>query len=147
MISARPPNAASGSPPPTIFPRIVRSGRTPKRSWAPPRATRKPVITSSNTSSAPEASQSARSASRKPGCGRDAAHVPGDRLDEDRGEVLAAALDGGGGEVDVVVVDDDRVADDGLGHAGRGRDPERRQARAGLGEERVARGRGSRPRT
>ena len=42
---------------------------TPKRSCAPPRATRKPVITSSKTSSAPEASQSARSASRKPGSG------------------------------------------------------------------------------
>ena len=69
MISARPPNAASGSPPPAILPRIVRSGVTPKRSCAPPRATRKPVITSSKTSSAPAASQSIRSASRKPGAG------------------------------------------------------------------------------
>ena len=67
--SARPPNAASGSPPPTILPRMVRSGRTPKRSCAPPRATRKPVITSSKTSSAPLASQSRRSASRNPGSG------------------------------------------------------------------------------
>ena len=31
---------------------IVRSGRTPNSSWAPPRATRKPVMTSSKTSSA-----------------------------------------------------------------------------------------------
>ena len=69
MISARPPNAARGSPPPTILPRMVRSGRIPKRSWAPPRATRNPVITSSKTSSAPEASQSLRSASKKPGSG------------------------------------------------------------------------------
>ena len=29
ITSARPPNAASGRPPPTIFPRIVRSGVTP----------------------------------------------------------------------------------------------------------------------
>ena len=69
MISARPPNAASGSPPPTIFPRMVRSGVTPKSSCAPPRATRKPVMTSSNTRSAPDASQRRRSASRKPGSG------------------------------------------------------------------------------
>ena len=47
------------------------SGRAGRRSssCAPPRATRKPVITSSKTSSAPDASQSARSASRKPGSG------------------------------------------------------------------------------
>ena len=35
------------------LPRIVRSGVTPSRSCAPPRATRKPEITSSKTSSAP----------------------------------------------------------------------------------------------
>ena len=48
---------------------MVRSGRTPNSSCAPPRATRKPVITSSKTSSAPDASQRLRSASRKPGAG------------------------------------------------------------------------------
>ena len=47
----------------------VRSGRTPKRSCAPPRATRKPVITSSKMSSAPRCVAQRRSASRKPGSG------------------------------------------------------------------------------
>src|SRR6266545_548054 len=36
---------------------------------APPRATRKPVITSSNTNNAPDASQSSRSTRRNPGTG------------------------------------------------------------------------------
>ena len=48
----------------------VRSGVTPYRSCARRRATRNPVITSSKTSSAPCASQSARSPSRKPGLRR-----------------------------------------------------------------------------
>ena len=41
----------------------------PKRSCAPPRATRKPVITSSQMKSAPARRVSSRSASRKPGRG------------------------------------------------------------------------------
>src|SRR5215211_3357447 len=69
MTSARPPNAASGRPPPAILPKIVRSGITPYRSWAPPRAIRKPVITSSKTSNAPDASLSCRRPSRNPGAG------------------------------------------------------------------------------
>ena len=69
MTSPRPPTAPIGSPPPTIFPSTVRSALISNRSCAPPRAIRKPVITSSKTSSAPEASQRSRSASRKPGAG------------------------------------------------------------------------------
>ena len=53
ISAAGPPTAASGSPPPTTLPKIERSGVMPKRSCAPPTPTRKPVITSSNTSSAP----------------------------------------------------------------------------------------------
>src|ERR1019366_8441067 len=52
-----------------ILPRIVRSGATPNCSWAPPRATRKPEITSSKMSSAPVASARSRSSARKPGSG------------------------------------------------------------------------------
>ena len=137
MTSARPPNAASGRPPPTILPRIVRSGRTPNRSCAPPRATRKPVITSSKTSSAPDASHSCRSASRIAVDRRDDAHVPRDRLDDDRGEAFAVAEHGLGDRLDVVVRADDRVGGDGGRHAGRRRDRERREAGAGAREQRV----------
>ena len=56
MISLRPPNAPTGSPPPMIFPIAVRSGVTPSNSCTPPSATRKPVITSSKTSKEPWAS-------------------------------------------------------------------------------------------
>ena len=93
------------------------------------------MITSSNTSSAPadvaERAQRLEESRRR----RDAAHVPGHRLDEDRRQVLAVALHGGGGEVDLVVVDDDRLGDHRRGHAGRGGNAERGQARAGVGEE------------
>ena len=51
------------------LPMIVRSASTPVSSWAPPRATRKPLITSSSTSSAPVASARSRSSSRKPSRG------------------------------------------------------------------------------
>src|SRR5260364_448525 len=42
IISRRPPKAASGKPPPIIFPRQVKSGLIPYRDCAPPSATRKP---------------------------------------------------------------------------------------------------------
>ena len=47
MISARPPNAPTGNPPPMTFPKQLRSGVMPNRSCAPPLARRNPVITSS----------------------------------------------------------------------------------------------------
>ena len=64
ISSARPPYAATGSPPPITLPRHVRSGCTPKRDCAPPYATRNPVITSSKTSTAPCTLASRRSPSR-----------------------------------------------------------------------------------
>src|SRR6266536_613291 len=129
MSSAGPPKAASGSPPPTIFPSTVRSGRTPKRSCAPPRPTRKPVITSSNASGALQLQEARRR--------RDAAHVPGDRLDDDRGKAFAVALDGRGSPFEIVVVDDDRVGGDTGGNAERRRDAERRETGSRAREEAV----------
>ena len=95
------------------------------------------MITSSKTSSAPEASQRRRSASRNPGAGGTQPMFPATgstkiaaRSPPWRSTAAAAALE-------VVVVDDDGVGDDRGRDAGRGRDAERRQPRAGLGEERV----------
>ena len=57
ITSARPPNAAAGKPPPITLPNVIRSGRqpstAPSRPQCPERVTRKPVITSSLTNSAP----------------------------------------------------------------------------------------------
>ena len=50
-----------------IFPSVVKSGVTPNRVCAPPRATRKPVMTSSKISRAPCSVHSSRSPSRNPG--------------------------------------------------------------------------------
>ena len=69
MIARFPPYAASGSPPPTIFPRHVMSGLSPARSCIPPRATRQPVITSSKIETAPLLAHPSRIASRNPGSG------------------------------------------------------------------------------
>ena len=130
-MSARPPKAPMFRPPPMTLPKQVRSASMPYSSWAPPRATRKPVMTSSKISSAPTRSHSARSAARKPSAGGDEAHVGGDGLEDDRGDVV-----GEGGDV---VEGHDR----GVGHRGR-RDPHRvgqaedRQRRTGLGQEGVA---------
>ncbi len=71
------------------------------------------------------------------GLRRDAAHVAGHRLDEDRREVLAVALDRRCRKIDVVVVDDDGVGDDRSRHAGGRRDPERGEPGPRLGEERI----------
>ena len=62
--------AATGNPPPSPFAIVVRSGVTPKYSWAPPRANRNPVMTSSKMSSAPCRRVCSRSSSRYPGAGR-----------------------------------------------------------------------------
>ena len=69
MMSAGPPNAPTGMPPPMILPSTVKSPRTPYAPCAPCGPTRKPVITSSIISRLPAASQRARTPSRKPGCG------------------------------------------------------------------------------
>ncbi len=69
IISAVAPNMPTGSPPPMTLPKHQTSGTTPVVSVAPPTATRKPVMTSSNSSRAPAASHAFRRPSRKPGAG------------------------------------------------------------------------------
>src|ERR1019366_8927704 len=53
MISARPPKAAHGSPPPITLPNVTRSAGTPSTPYQPGEGTRNPVSTSSEISSAP----------------------------------------------------------------------------------------------
>src|ERR1039457_5751841 len=53
MISARPPKAAHGSPPPITLPNVTRSAGTPSTPYQPAEVTRNPVSTSSEISSAP----------------------------------------------------------------------------------------------
>src|ERR1039457_2702242 len=69
MISARPPNAAAGSPPPMTFPNVVRSPATPSRPYQPEDVTRNPVSTSSMISNAPYPWHSSASMSLKPPAG------------------------------------------------------------------------------
>ena len=52
-MSRLPPKAATGIPPPMTLPNIVMSGSMWYRDWAPPSATRKPVMTSSTMRTVP----------------------------------------------------------------------------------------------
>ena len=69
MIFALPATTEMGTPPATPLPRVVRSGVTPRRPWAPERPTRKPVMISSMQKTMPYRSQSSRTRSRYPGFG------------------------------------------------------------------------------
>ncbi len=78
MSSRGPASAAIANPLPIALPNVVRSGRTPYTAAAPAVDQRKPVIISSNTSSAPSAVHSSRRPSRNPGAGSFA--VAGSRI-------------------------------------------------------------------
>ena len=69
--------------------------------------------------------------------GRDDPHVAGDRLDDDRGDLVAVPLDGRLDRRQVVVAREQRVGRDRRRDAGAGRHAERHRARARLHEERV----------
>ena len=92
-MSRRPPKAPTGRPPPMILPKVVRSGRTPKRSWAPPHAVRN-EMTSSKISRMPCRSVTSRSRGRKPSTGgiSPALHMNG--IDDDGGDDAASLLRG-----------------------------------------------------
>ena len=76
MTSALPATAPTGKPAPMIFPKVTMSAATPNLSWAPPNATRNPVMTSSKMSSAPNSSQSSRSPCKKPAAGATTPMLP-----------------------------------------------------------------------
>ena len=91
ITSARPPSAASGKPPPTTLPNIERSGVMPYMPCAPASPSRNPVITSSNTRSAPTRGAAVAQAFEEAVARRHQAHVRGDRFDDHRGEIGAEA--------------------------------------------------------
>ena len=136
MMSALPPKAPTGMPPPITLASVVRSGLTPVRPCTPCGPTRKPVITSSKISSAPCAVQTSRRPSRKPAAG-DQVHVAGDRLDDDAGDVRAVLGEGLAHGVQIVVFQGQRVCDEFGRHAGRAGIAEGQEARAGLDQQAV----------
>ena len=69
MISARPPNAAAGNPPPITLPNVARSPATPSSPNQPEAVIRKPVSTSSMMSSAPLSRHNSASISLNPPTG------------------------------------------------------------------------------
>ena len=76
-------------------------------------------MTSSKISSAPLASQSARSPSRKPGRGKQPGRVVRDRLDDDRRDLVGVPLERRAHVVEVVVAADERGVDRRVEHARR----------------------------
>src|SRR5439155_10084918 len=73
----------------------------------------------------------------RPVGGRDDAHVPGNRFDDDRGDENAIGVEDAADRVEVVVGRDQRVGRRGARHAGAGRRPECQRAGAGFDEERI----------
>ena len=138
MRSRRPPTAAQGKPPPITLPRTVRSGRMPKSSCAPPRPTRKPVMTSSKTSSAPLASHAARSSSRKPAAGGTTPMFAAIGSTTTQAISSPRAVERLAHRRPVVVRQDDRVGDGARRDAGRPGQPQGRHARPGGREQGVA---------
>ena len=67
----------------------------------------------------------------------DEAHVPGDRLDDDRGDLARVLGEEPLDRSEVVVGGDERVLDRARSDAGRVRQPERRDARSRLDEQHV----------
>ena len=123
MTSARPPYAPTGSPPPTILPRQVRSAEAgddlveDQQRAVPPR----------------QVAQSGQVAV----AGRHAAHVPRHRLHDHRGQVAAVRGDGPLGRGRVVIGRHHGVGHRPLRHAGRPRDAEGGHARSRRHQQRV----------
>ena len=116
------------------LPRIVRSGITPSRSCAPPRATRKPEITSSKTSRAPAASRLAQKL-EEARLRRDHAHVRRVGLAQERSDLALGerALN----RLAVVPGHNECVGGLRGGHARARRNALGREPRAGVGEQPV----------
>ena len=90
---------------------------TPKASAAPPRASRKPVLTSSKMQQRPELRAQIADALQEALTRQDALRVAEHRLDQDAGDLIALALEEAAQRGQVVVGHrDDRLAD-GLGDA------------------------------
>ena len=86
MIWRAPPKPPTGMPPPITLPKVARSGWMPVNCATPPRARRKPEITSSNISSAPCSRVTSRSALKIFRPLQQQAVVRRHRLDDHRGD-------------------------------------------------------------
>ena len=141
MISARPPNAAAGNPPPMTLPKVNRSGGPdaygPSSPYHPEGEHRNPVITSSLTTSAPCSWAMRRSPSVNPSTGGTTPMLPA------AASVMTQAISGTSGREggldggQVVVGQHDRLGGRGRRHARAVRQPEGRDAGAGRREQRV----------
>ena len=106
-------------PPPITLPSVVRSGRTPYTAWAPPGATRNPVITlvedehrSVLVAALAQRLQEARHR-------RHAVHVPGDGLHDHPGDPVAELRERVAHAAGVVEGEGQRVLGERGGDAGR----------------------------
>ena len=136
MTSARPPNAAAGSPPPITLPKVNRSATDAVEPEPARGATRKPVITSSTMSSAPCSAVMRAGAALKPGSGATTPMLPAAAsviTRRSRRRARRTRLHGG----EVVVGQHDRVGGRGPGDARGVGQGERRHPGPGGGQQRV----------
>ena len=130
MMSARPPTAPMGRPPPMTLPKVVRSGRT---SYLRLRATRAEPEAGDDLVEHEERADTVALGPQtveEPGRWCDDTHVRRDRLDEHRGHLLVELGHH-------VVGHHHRVGHGTVGHAGRAGQAERGHTTAAGGEQRV----------
>ena len=140
MMSARPPNAPTGRPPPMTLPSVVRSGGMPSTFLDARRARRESRSSPHRRSAARRCSvhSSRKSLPRNPGSGSTRPMLP------TYGSTITAAIDrafaanAASTASEVVVADDDRVARGAFGDAGRVGHAVGQRARAGRDQERIA---------
>src|SRR5579864_8690820 len=89
-----------------ILPSTVRSGRTPNSCWAPPGATRKPVITSSKNEQTPRLVGQLPQTLEEVLNGRNDTHIRGHRLDDDGGHFPLVGVEKSNHRLKVVVLRD-----------------------------------------
>ena len=117
-----------------ILPRHVRSGVTPKRSCAPPRASLKTGHDLVEDQDDPVLARDLPEPFEIPFRRRHTAHVPGDWLQDDGGELLALAREQVPHRLQVVVRQNGGISGSPLRNAGAVGKAEGRHARAGRDE-------------
>ena len=129
-VAADPPTAPIGRPPPITLPKQVMSGRTSYARLGAAGAEAEPgdhlVEDQQRADAVALGAQPVEEAGRR----GDDAHVGGDRLDDDGGDLVVELGHH-------VVRHDDRVGDGAVGNAGRARQSERGDAAAAGDEQRV----------
>ncbi len=137
MMSARPPKAAAGRPPPITLPNVNRSASTASRPYQPVAETRNPVITSSRINSAPCRWAISSRPALKPGSGATTPMFAAAASVMMHAICIAVGVERRFDRREIVVGHHDRVGGRGTGDSWRIGQRQRRETRPRRHEQRV----------